>query len=129
MTMTALETLRAIHARGDLLPWLNGKTELWHTGTIMESPNFRDPPYMYTFRPKPAPPKLRPWNEFELMSHRDDWFRRKGVGSNWLRMERLNDDCSQAMFSDIWRTPGDLCERWEVLAADGQIWLPCGVME
>jgi hypothetical protein len=122
---TTRETLKAIHERGELLPFLNGETDCIINGRIANDADFYSSPSLYTFRPKPAPPKLRPWNEFELKSHRDDWFRRKtGCGA----MYQIGPG-ARIEFDHCIADADELCRSWEHLAADGQTWLPCGVME
>jgi hypothetical protein len=128
---TTRETLKAIHERGDLLPWLNGETDYYFNGEkdyLGYSLNFDSNPEKYTFRPKPAPPKLRPWNEFELKSHRDDWFRRKtGCGAMYHPVQI--GPGARIEFDHCIADADELCRSWEHLAADGQTWLPCGTVE
>jgi hypothetical protein len=126
---TTRETLKAIHERGDLLPWLNGETECVNCNSVIEHPGFNCPPDHYTFRPKPAPPKLRPWTWDEFWPHRDTWFSTNRCV--WTRIERIDTPSAQRrlFIHDGWIDLITLMEKYEHLAADGQTWLPCGIVE
>lgn len=120
--MTTRETLKAIHDRGDLLPWLNGETECLCHGGLCTNPQFTEEPSTYTFRPIPKA-TLRPWTAEELWQHRDCWFRRKdGLSAAW-RPTTFGEEC---LLSGI--APSTLLETFEY-TADGETWQACGVME
>jgi hypothetical protein len=127
---TTRETLKAIHERGDLLPWLNGETDYYFNGEkdyLGCSLNFDSNPEKYTFRPKPA---LRPWNSVELWEHRDCWFCEKGYRELPSRIVDMNLASVVAAFvADTDVSAIRLLADWEHLAADGQTWLPCGTVE
>jgi hypothetical protein len=127
--MTTRETLKAIHERGDLLPWLNGETECIHyqTGANYDNAEFRGSPSVYTFRPKPAPPKLRAWTWDEFWPHRDAWFSKSGC--TWTRIERIDTPTamSRLYIHDRWIDLESL-SKFKYLDTDGT-WKPCGVFE
>jgi hypothetical protein len=120
------ETLRAIRDRGDLDPWLNGETEcLFDNELCRRAPIFTARPERYTFRPKPAPPKLRPWTWDELWAHRDCWFRKNGA---CRRLTELDPDGNLIAYVGEWVSLSELASDYK-FSADGQTWLPCETVE
>ncbi len=132
--MSARETLKAIHDRGDLLPWLEGKTEICaaDTGEKIDSPGFNAwGPEVFTFKPIPEP-KYRPWTWAELWERSDCWFRLvhlavpiKPTGLN----SPVNRDHPEVRLEDDWVTTKELLAVWRYLDPTTGEWLPCGVLD
>lgn len=124
--MSTRETLKAIHDRGELIPWLNGETEaLYMDATCQLGPYFSCKPENYTFRAVPKP-VLRPWTWEEFMSHVDCWFR-WGSGSLAVRVVAVDEKNHTMLFSTFHahRNPQLIFESMQYLDADGT-WKICG---
>lgn len=126
---TTRETLKALLDRGDLLPWLNGETEIFYDGMPASAPSFgQAAAHHYTFRPKPAPPAkvLRPWTWDELWEHRDCWFRDKDRHGHISRIQGFFDgNTNTAHIFGYYYEVESLCKGYEYLDADGE-WRECG---
>lgn len=122
--MGTRETLAAIHARGDLEPWLRGETDCVYSGEIITCIDYGDPSD-YQFRPKPKP-VLRAWTWEELWERRDCWFKHK-TNNQRSRMMGYGIKSMYLGTGDMW-TLEEMMASLEYLAPDGT-WQPCGVLE
>lgn len=131
--MSARETLKAIHDRGDLLPWLEGKTEIYaaDTGEKIDSPGFGGwGPDVFAFRPIPEP-QYRPWTREELWLQRECWFRHKTTRVIW-RASAVDTNPSRLVtlgYNNEWHGSCELLADYEYLDPTTGEWLPCGVLE